>query len=133
VTVDVAERGDVRVRAQELQLTSLGEFSILPDGFWNANSSDELQQAGDASTLRKIFSEAGLSISEVRTADRLPTTIKKSAEWVGPTLFVGAAYWSQNPTAVQLAPDLISSYLVDLFRRRSAPSVDTQNRPLMEG
>lgn len=112
---------DVRQRTVELGLGTLPEFAILPRGFATSPTADGLADETEASTLRKLLNEAGIDVRQLRKSDRaLPSVVQKTSDWIAPTFFVGSMFWSQNPLAVQLALNVISSYLSDYFKGRSS-------------
>lgn len=112
---------DVRQRAIELGLGPLPEFAILPRGFATSPTAEGLADETETPTLRKLLNEAGLNVRQLRRADHaLPSIVQKGSDWIAPTFFVGSMLWSQNPLAVQLALNVISSYLSDYFKGRSS-------------
>src|SRR2546430_1980222 len=118
VTTTIAEYLDVRARARELQLPPVGELSILPRGFATVANQYELLHENDASTLRKLLAQAGLAVQTLEPPTRLPTTAEKSADWIAPTIFVGSMLLTQNQYGVQIALDVITSYIVDFLKGR---------------
>jgi len=125
MSVSVVDSPDVRVRAQDLGLPSPEGLAFLPRHWETAKSSQELQHEPDTSTLRKLFHEAGLTIKQLQPADRLlPTPAQKSVDWLPPIIFVGGMLATQNPYAIQLALNVLGTYLADLLRtRRPIPQV----------
>lgn len=109
---------NVRTRALELGLPTVAELSILPRGFENAPDVSGLIRESDSSTLRKLFAEAGLEVQELQPAKKLPSSVKKSADWIAPTLFVGSMLVTQNQVALQLALDVVSAYIVDFVKEK---------------
>jgi hypothetical protein len=117
VAISMSEWIDVRKRAIELGLTKPSEFAILPRGFQNAQTPDDVTHESDASTLRKLLAEGGLDVQQLEPKEsRLATHVQKSYEWIAPTFFVGSMLLSQNPHAVQIALGVIQSYITDFVK-----------------
>jgi hypothetical protein len=84
----------------------------LPNGYETAGSADAIEHAPDASTLRKLFAEAGVQVHQVELpSGRFPVVVQKSNDWIAPTLFVSSMLMSQNPYATQIALGVIASYI----------------------
>jgi hypothetical protein len=94
-------------------------LSLLPTGFADADERGALRHEEDASTLRKLFAEAGVTAHLASRVTPLPVSVKKSAEWVAPVLFVGASLWSQNPVGVQIAVEVIATFVSERLRGTS--------------
>jgi hypothetical protein len=107
---------DVRGRALELTLPEVADLAILPLGYERAAAVSGLTIDQEATTLRKLLAEAAIEVQVLGAPCGIPTTIRKSADWVAPILFVGANLWAQNPVAVQIAIDVISSYILDSLK-----------------
>jgi hypothetical protein len=108
---------DVRERASGLGLTLTSELAILPRHFETAISAAELAHEAEASTVRKLLNAAGLEAQQLEPGGRpLPIVVQKSADWISPTIFVGSMLLSQNPLAIQLALNVLGSYIADLFK-----------------
>jgi hypothetical protein len=91
--------------------------ALLPVNFANAASLEELLQASDTATLRKLLKEANVPVDDLFEPDRRPMYIKnKSADWVAPIIFFSAAFYSQNSLAVSLALNVIGNYATDFLR-----------------
>jgi hypothetical protein len=109
---------NVRNRARELGLPPVAEFAMLPAGFETAPSNAELTRVSEAATLRKLFKGAGLDVQELQPAEKLATSVTKSADWIAPTLFIGSMLYTQNHAAVDIALDVISHYAYDFLKGR---------------
>ena len=123
--ITVADYIDVRQRAKELGLPVTSHLAILPRGFGGSTPSQDLVHEADASTVRKLLKAAGIDVQQVEPLDgRFPSVIQRSAEWLAPTIFVGSMFITQNPYAVQVALNVLASYVSDLLKGRfPAPRV----------
>ncbi len=111
----VADWPDIHMRVQELGLPELEALAFLPEGI-EQTATREVVVNGESATLRKLFLEAGIPVQVLSPDERHETTVRKSADLVLPVLFVGASLWSQNPMAVQLALNVIASYVTDALK-----------------
>ena len=115
--VSVSDYPNVRERTTLLGMTLSSELAILPRGFAEASGPGDLAHEPDASTIRKLLSAGGLEVQQLEPmAGRLPAVVQHAADWLSPTIFVGSMLLSQNPYAIQVALNIISTYLVDALR-----------------
>lgn len=81
---------------------------------------DEFLYPAETKTLRKLLSDTEFPHFLLDTDEISPAFFYlKSADWVGPTLFIAYAL-SDSSVAIYL--NVLSSYLYDLFRNRSKTS-----------
>lgn len=109
----ISDYPDVYARAVVLGLNPPGTLSILPRGFASGSSGDLCHEA-ETATLGKVWSAAGVRANQVQPPEgKLPSVVQRSADWIAPTIFVGGMLFSQNPIALQLAMEVLGSYVVD--------------------
>jgi len=114
----VTEYVDVRQQARKHGLHLTSELVLLPRGF--ERSGIELAHEADAATVRKLLKVAGLDVQQLQYPDRrLPSVVQRSADWIGPTLFVGSMLLSQSPQVTQIALGVISSYVSDTLKGKN--------------
>jgi hypothetical protein len=111
----VTDYPDIRARARELALSEVEALALLPEGIEHPEAR-RLIVNGESATLRKLLLEAGLHVQVLGQAESSTIAVRKSADLLLPVLFVGASLWSQNPVAVQLAMNVISSYVTDALK-----------------
>lgn len=117
MTTTITEYIDVRETCARMHLSLSSDFAILPVGFDGASASGgEFAMHAEASTMRKLLVEAGIHVTDFSQDVRIPTDIRKSADWLAPTFFVASSIWSQNPTAVSIALSVLSTYIAELLR-----------------
>ncbi len=119
MSTTVSDYVNVHERLEKLRLSNPApnDLVILPRGFETADSAADLAQESDASTLRKLFNEAGVATHQVKHQEQhFPAAVRQSAEWIAPTLFVGPLLLSQNPYAIQIALGVMESYIADYLR-----------------
>jgi hypothetical protein len=112
---------DVEEKLQELGCRQAIGLTLLPANFTTASSIDEFRQFSEVATVKTLFREAGLSLTEIVDREQRPRYIQNNfSDWVGPTLLITSSLWSQNPYAISLALNVISNYLTDLFKGTKA-------------
>jgi len=119
MSATTSEYVDVFKRLGELGLSipDTKGLVILPRGFESVGSAAELAEESDSSTLRKLLVEAGVATHLTKyEGQNLPVSVRRSAEWVAPTLFVGPLLLSQNPYAIEVALGVMESYIADYLR-----------------
>lgn len=96
-----------------LECIDNNDFIFLPENI----EADTIEYIYTESTsdIRKIFRANSLSAFYL-CSDKPKLRARKSADWFGPTLFVNFAILSQNPELINIALNLVSSYLYDLFK-----------------
>jgi preprotein translocase subunit SecF len=115
---------DVDERLVQLGCKEASGITLLPTNFKSASKIEEFRQEAEAATVKTLFREAGIPLTEIVDREQRPKYIQNNfAEWVGPTLLISSALWSQNQYAVTLALNIISNYLTDLFRGTKANNV----------
>lgn len=89
-----------------------------PSNFEDAETKDELVYESNASTVRSLLRSSNIRETPLECeGERFPEASRKGLEeWIGPTVFVGFALYSQNPHVISLALGGISNYLTDWFK-----------------
>ncbi len=107
----------VRDRASGLGLTLTSELAILPRNFESAVSAAELAHEAETSTVRKLLNAAGLETQQLQPAGKLlPIMVRKDVDWISPTIFVGSMLLTQNSLAIQLALNVLGSFIAERFK-----------------
>ena len=141
MTIVTSEARDPRARAADLGCASPDTVTLLPLNFATASTRDELVHASETATLRKLLKEADVQETPLeQPGERYRTRVTKSADLVLPTIFVAGSFLSENPTAVAIAINVISDYVVAAFRglgsgktcKLSVVVERTKNRSYME-
>jgi hypothetical protein len=70
--------------------------------------------AGSMTSVRKLLHEQGITTAVLPNGSARYRE-DRSFEWVGPTMFVSLAMYSQNRAVVDVALNVIGSYVYDLF------------------
>jgi len=118
MSITVSDYIDVEAKMGELGC-SLPEsgLTLLPLNLDSAASIAELRHASETSTVRKLLLQERLPLCDLVERDQRPPYIKnKTADLVLPTLYLSAAFLSQNSPLVSVALNVISSYVYDQFR-----------------
>ncbi len=115
----VAVEDYVRIdqRALELGCTLADGLAVIPINFESAASPDELYTASHTTTVLKALRENDITIGSFFSGeDHPPYVVNKHFQWLGPTLFIPLALWSNNPNAVSLAIGVLGNCITDFFK-----------------
>ncbi len=108
---------DVRARAAQLGCEVPEGLALLPGNFESAEARQDLVHDASGLTVRALWRSQGLEETRLEPGDELwPATQKDAGEWLGPTIFIGTALWSENPEAINVALGVVANYVTDLFR-----------------
>jgi hypothetical protein len=121
MSTDITTYIDVTARMEELGCAyPRAGIALLPVNFASASAAADLLQASESATVKKLLKEADIPVDNILVPGRRPMYIKnKSADWAAPILFVTAAFYSQNPSAISVALNIIGNYATDFLRGRS--------------
>jgi hypothetical protein len=90
---------------------------ILPANFGTAATPEEFLYEATGATVRTLFRTNHIPLQDLLSPGMPRRQISyKSAEWVGPTLFVSYAVLSDNGTLLNIALGVVANYLTDFFR-----------------
>src|ERR1035437_3884926 len=121
-SIEVTEYVDVRRHAESQGLCLTSELVLLPRGFEAIASGAELAHEAEAATVHKLLKAAGIDAQLLQHPDRrVPSVVERSATWIAPTVFVGSMLLTQSPHAIQIALNVISSYITDILKARNLP------------
>ena len=113
----IKEYPKISERVQQLGLISPTHLAILPENFDTTDSYQDLRQAGTASTVMKLWRAENIKFDRLdKTGKKFPNIHNRDSAWIGPTIYIGAALLSENPSLISIALDLISNYLTDFFK-----------------
>ena len=117
MTTSVDEYVNVRERLEKLGCLELPGIVLLPANFDSADTIADIRQYAEAATVKTLFRSAGIPYSDVFSAERrAPYIHNNSLEWVAPTLFISAGLVIENQNLVSMALNVISEYVMKLFR-----------------
>jgi len=113
----VAPYVDVTKRTQELGLTGSTELVFLPRNFDSSPTPADLVAEATTVDVRRLLGKAGVVVSELKPeSGEIRTIHEKSAEWVGPIIFVSGAFLTGNTHVLSVALGVIGNYLTDFFK-----------------
>lgn len=122
MAIEVTEATNVPERAEALGVSAPTRLAVLPRNFETGDTLAELVHESPAATIRKLWREAGLPETPIEPeGQRLPRMLERSADWVGPTIFVGSLLLTENQDAVSLAISIIKDYVLDFFKGWPSP------------
>ena len=90
-------------------------LTFLPENLNEAQNSSDFIYSEVTTDIRKVFKKENLVIDYL-TDEKPILRARKSADWFGPTIFIGFSILSQNSNLINVSLDLFSSYLYDFFK-----------------
>ena len=95
-------------------------LALLPENFESASSISEFRQVSEAATVKTLFRNAGIPNEDIVGEGQRPPYIQNNAfEWVAPTLFISAAFYSEKQQYIDVALGVIANYATDFFKGMS--------------
>ena len=117
--IEIEDYVDVEKRAMALDCNVPTGLAILPRNFGTAAAKNALLHEDTAPTVRALLAERGITETRLeRDAEHFQYIHENSYEWVGPTVLIGSAVFSQNPHVISITLSLIANYLTDFFKGR---------------
>ena len=101
--------------AKDFSLTS--GIIVLPENFETAVNEEDYRFSSSTETFVKLAKLNKLPIYVIETQQEIHLIENHSFEWVFPTLFISSLYLTQNPLAISIAINMISTYLLKLFHQ----------------
>jgi len=121
MTTTVSDYVSVSEKIAELGCRDPAGLALLPANFESASSISEFRQVSEAATVKTLFKGAGIPHGDIVRKDQRPPYVQNNAfEWVAPTLFISAAFYSQNQHYVSVALSVIANYATDFFKGMTA-------------
>ena len=91
------------------------KICFLPESIAEAEDPSKFIYPGTTTDLGKVLKAENIVI-EYLTDDRPLLRSRKYADWVGPTIFIGASLLTENSNLIGISLNLISSCLYDFFK-----------------
>lgn len=91
------------------------DICFIPENLSKTPKCSDFVYSETTSDLRKVFEEDSVLI-EYLTDDKPLLRARKSADWFGPTIFIGFNTLTNNPHLIGVFQSLLSSYLYDFFK-----------------
>ena len=115
---NITQYVSVAARAAELRCNCpQSGMALLPINFESAKSIEELRHASQTATIKKLLLNEGLTLSDIVERKQRPPYLKnKSSDLILPILYVSASLYSQNPSLVNVALNVISNYVFETLR-----------------
>ena len=111
---------DVREKIQALSLNDIEGIAFLPMNFDTANSADEFVYQDSLKVVNKLVKQKDINIE--RLEDDLTDTkyyVENDITWIGPTIFIGYSFWTQNQHLISISLSMVATYLTDFFKGKS--------------
>lgn len=110
--IQTSEYLDVKRRALELGLEAPTGLVLLPRHFETAKERSDLIYESSVADIRALWRAEQLLETRIdKEGAPIPYVQEKKYEWIFPMILVGAAVWSKDPYAAQLAITVIGGYM----------------------
>ena len=120
MAVQITPYVDVRQRCAELDCNMPTGLALLPRNFDTVKWKESLVYGSHVSRVRSLWRQAGIVETPIeRPGDDIWAVTEKEADWIVPTIMIGASLLSKNPYLVSIALSVIANYLTDLFKGSS--------------
>lgn len=96
-------------------LYSRSSLTFLPENLNDIQDPSRFIYSETTTDIKKIFKSENLTINYL-TDDKPTLRARKSADWFGPTIFIGFSILAQNSNLINISLNLLSSYLYDFFK-----------------
>lgn len=90
-------------------------LTFLPENLNEVQDSEKFIYSESTTDIRKAFRLDNITVDYL-TNDKPILRARKSADWFGPTLFIGFSVLTNNSTLINISLNLLSNYLYDFFK-----------------
>jgi len=123
MNTEIREYNDFKNLIQKYNFNLPSGISFIPANIETANSKGELVYFSSAKSLRKLWKSNSIEIDKIeKEEDLLLYLHQHSAEWIAPTIFLGAALLSESPNTISIALSVVANYVTDLFKGKPPKS-----------
>ncbi|MEO6149186.1 MAG: hypothetical protein ABIP28_03455 [Mucilaginibacter sp.] len=95
-------------------------IAFLPENLNEFEDSAKFIYSESTTDIKKAFRLNNISVDYL-TCDKPLLRARKSADWFGPTFFIGFSMLAENSTLINISLNVLSNYLYDFFTG-NAPS-----------
>lgn len=111
---------DLKIFLDKHNLEPISSLCFLPENLKSIDDSYDFIYSETTTDLKKTFKGENIEISYL-TNDKPLLRVRKSADWIGPTILIGLSTISENPNMIGITLNVLSSYLYDFFKGTSNP------------
>lgn len=90
-------------------------LTFLPENLTEVQGSEKFIYSESTTDIRKAFRLDNIQVDYL-TNDKPILRARKSADWFGPTLFIGFSILAENSTLINISLNVLSNYLHDFFK-----------------
>lgn len=90
-------------------------LTFLPENLLEVQESKQFIYSESTTDIKKFFKLDKITVDYL-TSDKPILRARKSADWLGPTLFIGFSILTENSTLISVSLNLLSNYLYDFFK-----------------
>jgi hypothetical protein len=123
MSIELTDWIDIEERSSLFGIKAPDGFCILPRRFDHAKALSELCHESSALDVKVLFRQANLPITVYQPDGvQIPYLQENDNTWIGPILFFGAAFISENPQFISVALSVIANYVTELFKGSPEPA-----------
>ncbi|MBE7638705.1 hypothetical protein GUB10_00020 [Salegentibacter sp. BLCTC] len=111
---EIKEYNELSDLFNKFQIVETTGLLFIPENIDNAENSKDFIYSETTTDLRKVFE--GKQQIDYLTKDKPLLRARKSADWFGPTILIGATILTENPHLIGITFNILSSYLYDIFK-----------------
>lgn len=115
------ENFEVNLQLNEVHFCSI---CVLPDNYSVTNNPEEFVYSSSLGTLQKLAKQKNLPLTVIGKDGDYDLVENRGVEWFAPVLYIYSGFYSQNPDAVLDILEMLSNYLIYLFKLRSSTNVN---------
>jgi hypothetical protein len=122
--ISVVEVGNIPNILSELNCNVPKGLAFLPKNLFTAKTKQDLIYENSEKTFRTLFRNANLELHRVeKEGDKIHHLQHNAFEWIGPTIFIGISFLSENPNGIAVALSVIANYATDFFKGLSGKKI----------
>lgn len=115
---EIKDYSELQESLNKFNIKSDGLLCFLPENLFDTENTKNFIYSETTTDLNKALKNESQKINYL-TNDKPLLRSRKSADWFGPTIFIGYTILVENPHLVDISISLLSSYLYDLFKGTS--------------
>lgn len=111
---------NLKERFSRLLASEQDVITIVPKNLMNIEANYQFVYRESTKDIVKLFSSNSIDLdSYSRNKSSKFYKHEHSAEWIGPTLFLGATLLSENSNVISVALSVIANFITDLFKGKA--------------
>lgn len=116
----IQEYINVEEKIVELNLKEPVGLMFLPFNFDKTETIDDFLYDDSIKVVKKLWKQNSIEVERLEN-DISSTKYYQENDitWIGPTIFVAYAFWTENPNFIAIGLSVIANYLTDFFKGKT--------------